>query len=72
MLVSLGKGTLTETRETILSRPGQPFWVHGQSDRLVALFPVLLKRTADDPLISAFAQVFRLEYTLPVHILHLM
>ena len=57
MLSRLVDGTLTEGQEAVPCRPGQPFYVEGRPDRLTALFPVYLRGTSDDALITAFAQV---------------
>lgn len=56
MLGKLAQGTLTECKEAVLCRPGQPFWVSGHADRAVALFPLYLRSASDDALTTAVAQ----------------
>ncbi|CAL8472130.1 g11672 [Coccomyxa elongata] len=56
MLERLVNETLTECQEAVPCRPGQPFYVEGRPDRLTVLFPVYLRGTSDDALITAFAQ----------------
>lgn len=49
-------GSLTDCMEAVVCRPGRPFYAEGRPDRITALFPVYLKGTSDDALMTAFAQ----------------
>ena len=56
-LQHLADGSSGAGIQAVHSRPGSPWWLHRQSGRLTAMFPVFMHGSADDPLLSAFIQV---------------